>query len=121
MSEGDELLALIQESVRAHQVPPAYQAMVTEMVALTVVRVMSDPRYLMRLQIVMELQQENVELRRALAVASATVSRSGVKARKKAAPRKKAAAKRATVRAPQVRVKGSTSANRQAFREGYSG
>lgn len=119
MSEGDELLALIQQAVKANNVPPAYQAMVTEIVARTCIRVMTDPRFLNRLNVVLDLQEQNRQLRNMLAAATASVRRP---APRKTPPKKKAPArKRAAKSPPSVRVKGSTPPNRTAFREGFEG
>lgn len=121
MTEGDELLALIRQAVAESHVPRPYQDVVTELVARTAITVMTQPRFLQRLTIVMELQAENAALRQNLAVLTAMVNRHQPPTVKR--PRKKAPAKKKAVakRAPSVRVKGSTSANRQAFKQGYRG
>jgi hypothetical protein len=108
---GNELLAFIQEAVRAQDVPAGYHGLVTELVAQTVIRVMSDPRFLMRLSVVLELQEQNQQLRNALAAVQVGKVRTKKAAARKAPPRK----------APAVRVrpKGGTPAQRRAFQEGY--
>ena len=123
MTEGDELLALIRQAVAESHVPRPYQDVVIELVARTAITVMTQPRFLQRLTVVMELQAENAALRQNLAVLTAMVNRFQPAAASVKRPRKKAPAKKKAVakRAPAVRVKGSTASNRQAFKQGYRG
>jgi hypothetical protein len=125
--EGDELLAMIRTELRRRRVPPSDLDLLTEIVGRTVVAVMSTPKFYDRLRVVLELRQENELLRYHLASTQAMLNRL-VKSRMpttkpKPKPRKKAAPRKSPVvkKAPGVRVKGSTAANRKAFREGYGG
>jgi hypothetical protein len=115
MTEGDELLAMIRQAVADYGVPPSQQPFITDMVARIAVTVMTDPRFLYRLSVVLQLQEENQALRHHIAMMQTPT-------RSKAAPRKKASPKKRVVKkAPAVQVRGSTKANRQAFRQGYRG
>ena len=97
MNQGDELLAMVREAVRAHAVPREQQSAVTELVARVAVTVMSQPRFYRNLRVVLDLQDENAVLRQQLANLSAVVYRSGM-VRKPAKPRRKVPAKKAAVK-----------------------
>ena len=120
-TEGDFLLALIRQAVTDMNVPNSQREPIVEIIARTVITVMSDPRLLNRLSVVMALQQENAELRQYImqlrAFQERYVAHNPPRARK-APPRKKPAKKKAAAR-PKIQVKGSTAANRRAFKQGY--
>ena len=110
-TEGDALLAYIRAEVTG-RVPPTLVDRVTEVVAVTVTKIMADPRFFERLSKVQALRAENDALRQHLAIATANLNRAnqggGVvfMPRKKAAPRKAAPARKVPMKkAPTVRVK----------------
>lgn len=120
MTAGDDLLARIQEAVRQHNVPPAQQEIVVELVGRSLITIMNDPAFYTQLRPVIELRNENALLRQALMNVQAQMRQAVVKA----SPRKRTAAPkkpRVVKKAPPIRVKGSTAANRRAFKEGFKG
>ena len=125
MTEGDELLAMIREIVAFHGVAPQQQAVVSDAAARVVLTVLSNPHFYNNLSVVLALRQQNEMLRQQLANVSALVYRANLQPKKtpakKAPAKKRAAAKRPVAKAPTIKVKGSTAANRQAFKQGYKG
>jgi hypothetical protein len=106
-TEGDALLTFIRSQVTG-RVHATHVDAVTEVVAITITKIMADPRFFERLTKVQDLRAENHALREHLAIATAQLNRGGVvmMPRKKAAPRKAAAARKIPVKkAPAVRVK----------------
>ena len=120
-TQGDELLAMIREAVAHHGVPPQHRAIVVDTAARVAMMVMSEPRYYNNLSVVLALREQNALLRQQLANVSALVYRANLQPQPKKAPAKKRAAKRPVAKAPTIKVKGSTAANRQAFKQGYKG
>jgi predicted component of type VI protein secretion system len=121
---GDELLARIREAVRQQGVPVSQQEAVIELVGRSLITILNDPAFFMQLRPVLELQAENGMLRNMLASVQAQMNRLVVAKsprKRTAAPRKRAATPKVVKKAPTVRVKGSTAANRTAFRKGFSG
>ena len=124
MNEGDELLVLIRQGVSQYPLPQEQQDMVVEIVARTLIAVASTPHFANRLLVVQQLARENAALRQTLMQLQAFLRAQGTKPPpvKKAAPKKrKAAAKKTVARGPKIQVKGSTPANRRAFKQGYRG
>jgi len=126
---GDELLGLIRTELKRRRVSSNDMDLLAEIVGRTIITVMSTPRFYERLLVVLELRKENELLRYHLASTQAMLNRlvqsrlPVVRAKKTAAKPRKAAAKKAPVvkKAPAVRVRGSTAANRKAFKQGYRG
>ena len=117
-AESDQLLFLIRRFV-ADRVEPQYQQAVTEGIAYTLAVMMAEPRFYTQLSVVARLTQENELLRMHLANATTALQR--YQPVKRAPPRKRAAKKAVAKKAPAVKVKGSTAANRRAFKQGYRG
>lgn len=120
-TEGDQLLAFIRQAVVDLRVPPAHQPMVVEATARTVIAVLTNPAYLGQLAIVRELQTENANLRQYLAQQQMFLQRMQTVSPMKppARPRKRSPKKApAVTKNPPIRVKGSTAANRRAFKQG---
>jgi hypothetical protein len=119
---GDDLLARIREAVRLQGVPVSQQAAVIELVGRSLITILNDPSFYMQLRPVLELQAENATLRNMLGQVQAQMNRLVVakSPRKRTAPRKPGPPK-VVKKAPAIRVKGSTAANRTAFRKGFSG
>ena len=107
-TEGDALLAYIRTEVSG-RVHPNQVDVVTELVAVTVTRIMADPRFFERLVKVQELRAENQALRQHLAIATANLNRMSpgivFVPRKKVAPRKGDFYKVPVKKAPAVRVR----------------
>lgn len=120
MTEGDELLAMIREIVAFHGVAPQQQAVVSDAAARVVLTVLSNPHFYNNLSVVLALRQQNEMLRQQLANVSALVYRANLQPQPKK-PTKRPAKKKAVAKSPAVKVKGSTAANRQAFKQGYKG
>ena len=107
MNEGDDLLRNIRGFVHG-RVPPNLEELVTELVARTVVLVMTTPEFYLHLSYVQDLLAQNAALRAHLIRQPPPRPPT-----KKAAPRKAAPVKR-------VVKKASTSRN-QAFKRGAQG
>lgn len=121
--EGDAVLAEIRREVIKLRVPAAQQEAVVMAAAHAVIAVLTNPQFLNRIGIVIQMQHEIATLRQMLAVATQARKAAAPRPRK-AAPRKapaKKAAKRIVKTAPKIQVKGSTAANRKAFNQGYRG
>lgn len=123
---GDELLIRIREAVRQQGVAPSMQDTVIELVGRALITILNDPAFYTQLRPVLELQAENAVLRNTLATVQAQMHRMvAVSAPKRRPPAKKKAAApkkpRVVKKAPSIRVKGSTAANRKAFKEGFGG
>lgn len=133
MNTGDELLARIHQAVVDLKVPPAQRERLIELVGRCVITIMTDPTFYNQLRVVIDLREENQAMRQQLASSAVLISslRAALattprRAPAKKAPARKAAAKKASpkapiARAPKIQVKGSTAANRKAFREGFRG
>lgn len=116
------LLARIQHEVRLVKIPEDQQDRVVEVIVSTLIKILTDPAVYNTLQPVMELRQENAALRQALMVATVRKQLPARKSPAKPKVKKVAPARKATApRAPKVQVRGSTAANRKAFKEGFSG
>jgi hypothetical protein len=63
--EGDELLAIIRQYVHG-RVPPAYEEATVEVVATTMVTLMSEPRFYNHLRVVIDLQKRVLQLETAI-------------------------------------------------------
>ena len=63
--EGDELLDSIRQYVHG-RVPPAYEEVTVEIVATTLVTMMSEPRFYNHLRVVIDLQKRILQLEAAL-------------------------------------------------------
>ena len=126
-TESDELLFMVRQYV-AQRIPSEQQAVVVDGIIRTLVIMMSDPRFYGHLSVVQNLAAENEMLRQHLAMTTAALARyQPVKVpARRTPPRKKTAKKTAPKRNPvatnpTVKVKGSTAANRRAFKQGYRG
>lgn len=129
---GDELLSRIRQAVIEQKVPAAHQEVVIELVARSVITIMSDPAFFGQLRVVLDLQKENQLLRQQLTQMAALNSalKSALKPRGSKQPVYKVPAKtkarktpptKAPKVTPKVQVRGSTASNRKAFKEGYRG
>jgi hypothetical protein len=88
--EGDQLLGVIRGMVHG-RVHPSQEEATVEIVARTVVVIMSDPQYYSHLRLVIDLQSRIIQLERALAAYQGRMAPAPVKkvaAKKSPAPRK---------------------------------
>jgi hypothetical protein len=105
--EGDELLGIIREYVNG-RVPPAFEEATVEIVATTLVMMMSEPRFYNHLRVVIDLQKRIYQLETAIRRYQQKPVRPSPAARpprpatrkKAAAPKKMAAPKKATKKPP---------------------
>ena len=121
MNEGDDLLAAIRQFVAELHIPVEQREAITILVGRTVVTIMSDPRFFNHLIPVQRLQAENAALRQHLLMMQVPMAAPRKAAARKRAPARKAPAKKVVRKSPPIRVKGSTPANRRAFKQGYNG
>ena len=117
MTVGDDLLARIHEAVRQAGVPVSQQPIVIELVGRSLITIINDPAFYTQLRPMLELRAENERLRQALLAVQVQMRQAVVKA----SPRKRTAKPKVVKKAPGIRVKGSTPANRRAFKEGFRG
>jgi hypothetical protein len=117
VNEGDHLLQAIRGHVMALGVPIEQQEALTILVAQTVVTIMSDPRFFNHLVPVQRLQAENAALRQHLMLLQMPQRAPAPRKR----PAKKAPVKKTVSKSPTVKVRGSTAANRRAFKQGFGG
>ena len=111
MDEGDDLLRTIRSYVHG-RVPVAYEDLVTELVARTVVKIMTTPEFYLHLTYVQALQQENARLQTLLT--RTTRPRPATKAAPRKAPQKRVP--------PKVAVKKAQPRSRTGqFRKGATG
>lgn len=125
-NESDELLFMIRRYV-ADRVDPELRDIATEGVVYSLTALMAEPRFYSQLNVVQRLQMENEMLRQQLAYTTAALARFQpvkVPTATKRPAKKRAAKKSAPLKVvsnPTIKVKGSTAANRRAFKQGYRG
>jgi hypothetical protein len=113
--EGDQLLGLIRGMVHG-RVHPAYEEQAVEIVATTLVMIMSDPQYYNHLKVVMDLQSRVIQLERALALYQQNMPRPPVRA----SSAKKVVAKKAPAK-PRPTKKPAFGYNVKQFKRGAAG
>lgn len=114
MTPGDDLQRHIRGYVRG-RVHPGYEDLVVEMVARTVVLIMTTPDFYNHLTFVQELQLENHNLRQALLA----LQRS--KPVKKTTAKKASTVKRPTVKKAVKKTPSKKPSNVKAFERGLRG
>jgi hypothetical protein len=115
--EGDQLLGVIRDLVHG-RVHPSQEEATVEIVAQTVILIMSDPQYYSHLRLVIELQSRIVQLERAIAMYQQNMVR-GSSSAPSTRP-KKAAARKGPAK-PRPTKKPSRSYNVKEFRKGLGG
>jgi len=116
--EGDELLGVIRQLVHG-RVHPSQEEATVEIVAQTVILIMSDPHYYNHLRIVIDLQSRIVQLERAIAMYQQNLVPRPQGAQKRVVA-KKAAARKGPAK-PRPTKKPSRSYNVKEFRKGLGG
>jgi hypothetical protein len=114
--EGDDLLRMIRQFVKERGTPPSQIEMITELVARTVVTVMTEPRFYSHLLVVQNLQARVFELERVIALYGQQ-ARQGSPAARPPSPKK--AAKK--LPAKKLAKKPPLPYNVRQFKKGASG
>lgn len=118
--EGDELLRMIRRLVEERGVHPTQRDVVTELVARTVVTVMTEPRFYTNLAIVQNLQARVTQLEFAIAQYAKQSQRGSPAARPpKPMTSRKQAAKKLPVK--KISKKPPLPYNVRAFKKGAAG
>lgn len=110
--EGDQLLGVIRQLVHG-RVHPSQEEATIEVIAQTLVVIMSDPQYYSHLRLVMDLQSQVIQLERALAAAQGRMVMVPV-------PVKKVVAKKAVAK-PKMSKKPPRPYNVKQFKRGAAG
>jgi hypothetical protein len=116
--EGDELLGIIRQYVHG-RVPPAFEETTVEIVATTLVTMMSEPHFYNHLRVVIDLQRRIVQLEASLRRYQQKAPRAPSAARPRVAPKKAPAKKTAAPK--KVSKKPPLPYNVRQFKKGAAG
>lgn len=116
--ESDQLLGVIRQLVHG-RVHPQNEEATVEIVAQTLIVIMSDPQYYSHLRLVIDLQSRVLQLERALALYQQQMHSPPVRARAAPKPRKAPAKKASGVK--KVAKRPPLPYNVRQFKKGASG